>query len=120
MRVGLLKRFIDLVALEELKESEMSGYDLVFRPHTKYDLLVSPGTVYALLYSLERQGLVKGKIEDRKRVYELTNYGLEESKTLKTECEALTLFLANLPEKRSVSVVSYLKVKDEKGRRDSN
>jgi DNA-binding PadR family transcriptional regulator len=85
-----------LIALEELKKGEMSGYDLVFRLHNKYDLLVSPGTVYALLYSLERQGLIKGKMEDRKRVYEITNSGLENASLLKRECKEVTLFLANL------------------------
>ena len=96
VRVSLLRRFIDLIALEELKKGEMSGYDLVFRLHTKYDLLVSPGTVYALLYSLERQGLIKGKMEERKRVYEITNRGLEDASLLKRECKEVTLFLANL------------------------
>ena len=96
VRLSLLRRFIDLIVLEELKKCEMSGYDLVFRLHTKYDLLVSPGTVYALLYSLERQGLIKGKVEERKRVYELTNSGLESASLLKRECKAATLFLANL------------------------
>ena len=94
--MSLLRRFIDLIALEELKKGEMSGYDLVFRLHTKYDLLVSPGTVYALLYSLERQGLIKGKMEERKRVYEITNRGLEDASLLKRECKEVTLFLANL------------------------
>ena len=96
IRVSLLKRFIDVIVLEELKKCEMSGYDLVFRLHTKYDLLVSPGTVYALLYSLERQGLIKGKVEERKRVYELTNNGLENANFLKKQFKEVTLFLANL------------------------
>ena len=96
IRVSLLKRFIDVIVLEELKKCEMSGYDLVFRLHTKYGLLVSPGTVYALLYSLERQGFIKGKVEERKRVYELTNNGLENANFLKKEFKEVTLFLANL------------------------
>ena len=96
VRVSLLRRFIDLIVLEELKESEMSGYDLVFRLHTKYDLMVSPGTVYAMLYSLERQGLIKGKVEERKRVYELTDSGLEDANLLKKELKEVTLFLASL------------------------
>ena len=96
VRVGLLKRFIDIIVLEELKKCDMSGYDLVFKLHTKYDLLVSPGTVYALLYSLERQGLIKGRVEERKRVYELTNSGSEDANFLKRELKEVTLFLANL------------------------
>jgi len=96
VRVSLLKRFIDLIVLEELKKCDMSGYDLVFKLHTKYDLLISPGTVFALLYSLERRGFIKGKVEERKRVYELTDSGLENANFLKRECKAVTLFLANL------------------------
>ena len=96
VRASLLKRFIDIIVLEELKKCEMSGYDLVLKLHTKYDLLVSPGTVYALLYSLERQGLIKGKVDERKRVYQLTNSGSENANFLKRELKAVTLFLANL------------------------
>jgi len=96
VHASLLKRFIDIIVLEELKKGEMSGYELVFKLHTKYDLLVSPGTVYALLYSLERQGLIKGRLEERRRVYELTDNGLENANLLKKECKEATLFLANL------------------------
>ena len=92
----MLKRFVDMIPLGELKKRGMSGYDLVYRPHTKYDLLVSPGTVYALLYSLERQGLIKGRMEERKRVYELTDCGLENANLLKKECEEIIPFLAKL------------------------
>jgi len=98
VRGSLLKRFIDLIVLEELKKHEMSGYDLVFKLHTKYDLLVSPGTVYALLYSLERQGLVKGKVDERKRVYELADSGLKNANLLKRECKEVIVFLTNLGE----------------------
>ena len=53
----------------------MSGYDVISFIHNKFHLLVSSGTVYSLLYSLERNGLIEGTWNERKRVYKLTEKG---------------------------------------------
>jgi len=59
----------------------MSGYDVISFIHNKFNLLVSSGTVYSLLYSLERNGLIEGSWDERKRVYRLTEKG---AKTIET------------------------------------
>jgi DNA-binding PadR family transcriptional regulator len=53
----------------------MSGYDAIAFIHNKFGILISSGTVFSLLYSLERDGLIKGMWAKRKRVYELTEKG---------------------------------------------
>jgi DNA-binding PadR family transcriptional regulator len=55
----------------------MSGYDVISWIHKKFNVLVSSGTIYSLLYSLERDELIEGKWNQRKRVYTLTTKGEE-------------------------------------------
>src|SRR3989337_2094370 len=66
---------MELLILAEMKKGALSGYDVIGLVHKKFDVFVSSGTVYSLLYSLERDGLIKGVWDDRKRVYELSEKG---------------------------------------------
>jgi PadR family transcriptional regulator PadR len=87
----LLKRLMDLLILLELKKRAMSGYEVISMLHMKHELLVSPGTVYALLYSMERDGLIKGSWDERKRVYRITDLGLQNANMLKAAVEEVQL-----------------------------
>lgn len=71
----IVKNFMDVLVMAELRNNPLSGYDVISLIHKKFNLLVSSGTVYSLLYSLERDGLIEGKLNDRKRVYVLTERG---------------------------------------------
>ncbi len=64
-----------MLVFSELRNGATSGYDVIAFIHNKFRLLVSSGTVYSLLYSLERDGLIKGDWQQRKRVYTLTEKG---------------------------------------------
>ena len=75
LRKRTIKNFMDIFILGQLQENPLSGYDIIGLIHKRFDVLVSSGTIYALLYSLERDGLIKGMHEQRKRVYELTEKG---------------------------------------------
>lgn len=75
LRRRTIKNFLDIFILGQLKENPLSGYDVIGLVHKRFDVLISSGTIYALLYSLEREGLIKGVHEQRKRVYELTDKG---------------------------------------------
>ena len=75
MHRRMVKSFMDLLILAELRNSPMSGYDVIAYIHNKFGILVSSGTVYSLLYSMERDGLIRGVWAKRKRVYELTEKG---------------------------------------------
>ncbi len=70
-----LQNFMDILILAEMKKGSLSGYDVIGLVHKKFGVFVSSGTVYSLLYSLERDGLIKGVWNDRKRVYELSEKG---------------------------------------------
>jgi DNA-binding PadR family transcriptional regulator len=59
LRRKTLKSFLDILILEELRKSSLSGYDIIDLIHKKFGILVSSGTVYSLLYSMERDGLIK-------------------------------------------------------------
>jgi len=61
MNERTIKNFMDILILAQLREGlPMSGYDFIAFIHKKFRILMSPGTVYSVLYSLERDGLIKG------------------------------------------------------------
>jgi DNA-binding PadR family transcriptional regulator len=67
---------MDIIILKHLKNNHpISGYDTIKYIHKKFHMLPSPGTTYSLLYSLERRNLVKGNMNQGKRVYTLTEQG---------------------------------------------
>jgi len=74
----------------------MSGYDVISYIHNKFRLLVSSGTVYSLLYSLERQGLIQGIWNERKRVYTLTDKGRKTIEAILNANDKIKSFLLNL------------------------
>ena len=87
---------MDIVIMVKMKEGETSGYDILTHFHEKFDLLVSPGTVYSVLYSMERNGLIKARGVDRKRLYTLTPKGEATIKAVNDSSEALESFLGRL------------------------
>jgi DNA-binding PadR family transcriptional regulator len=74
---------MDMLILTELQEEPLSGYDVISIIHKKFDVLVSSGTVYSMLYSLEREGFVTATVDDRKRVYTLTEKGEQTLETVR-------------------------------------
>jgi len=73
----ILNEFMDLLILSLLRgnNKQISGYDVIKYLQVRYRFLPSPGTVYAHLYKMEREGLLKGKIQSKKRVFTLTEDG---------------------------------------------
>ncbi|MEA2089769.1 MAG: PadR family transcriptional regulator [Thermoproteota archaeon] len=96
MRERIIKNFMDMLVLAELRNKPMSGYDVIGFIHHKFNLLVSSGTVYSLLYSMERKGLIEGRKNDRKRVYKLTEKGDETIETILNANDKIKIFLVNL------------------------
>ena len=82
--------------LAELKSESMSGYDIISLIHKRYGILLSSGTVYSLLYSLERNDLIKGVQNQRKRVYKLTEKGEQNIKVITKANEEIQSFLRNM------------------------
>jgi DNA-binding PadR family transcriptional regulator len=71
-----------LIMLAELRNGTMSGYDAISVIHNKFGVLMSSGTVYSHLYSLERDGLIQGKWDIKKRVYDITEKGEQALETI--------------------------------------
>jgi len=96
MHRRMVKSFMDILILAELKNSLMSGYDVIAYIHNKFGILVSSGTVYSLLYSMERDDLIRGIWAKRKRVYELTEKGERNIEAILNANDKIKSLMANL------------------------
>jgi DNA-binding PadR family transcriptional regulator len=96
MHERIIKNFMDIIILAELKDGPLSGYDVISLIHNRFHLLVSSGTVYSLLYSLERNGLIEGTWNERKRVYKLTEKGVKTIETVMGANDKLKNFVTSL------------------------
>jgi DNA-binding PadR family transcriptional regulator len=96
MHERIIKNFMDIIILAELRNGPMSGYDVISFIHNKFHLLVSSGTVYSLLYSLERNGLIEGTWNERKRVYKLTDKGAKTIETILSANDKIKNFITGL------------------------
>jgi DNA-binding PadR family transcriptional regulator len=96
MHERIIKNFMDLIILAELRNGPMSGYDVISFIHSKFHLLVSSGTVYSLLYSLERNGLIEGTWNERKRVYKLTEKGKKTIEIILSANDKIKSFITSL------------------------
>jgi len=96
MHERIIKNFMDIIILAELRNGPVSGYDVISFIHNKFHLLVSSGTVYSLLYSLERNGLIEGTWNERKRVYKLTDKGRKTIETVLSANDKIKNFITNL------------------------
>jgi len=96
MHERIIKNFMDIIIMTELRNGPLSGYDVISYIHNKFNLLISSGTIYSLLYSLERNGLVEGVWDERKRIYKLTEKGQKTIETILNASDKIKGFIANL------------------------
>jgi len=96
MHERIIKNFMDIIILAELRNGVLSGYDVISFIHNRFHLLVSSGTVYSLLYSLERNGLIEGTWNERKRVYKLTDKGIKTIDTVLGANDKIKSFITSL------------------------
>jgi len=87
---------MDLLILEQLRNKPMDGKDIVELIYRKFHVPVSLGIVYSTLYSLEKNGLIKGMLEQNKRIYTLTLKGKETIKTILNSREKILGLMLNL------------------------
>ena len=92
-----IKDFLDIIILTELrKRHPVGGYDFITLIHRKFQIMISSRTVYSVLYSLERDGLIKGMQASNKRVYELTDKGEEIIEAIRKNREKIQNFMSTL------------------------
>jgi DNA-binding PadR family transcriptional regulator len=96
MHERIIKNFMDIIILAELRNGPLSGYDVISFIHNRFHLLVSSGTVYSLLYSLERNALIEGAWNERKRVYVLTDKGRKTIDTILFANDKIKNFITGL------------------------
>jgi DNA-binding PadR family transcriptional regulator len=96
MHERVIKSFMDVIIMTELRKGPLSGYDVISYINAKFNLLVSSGTVYSLLYSLERNGQVEGVWKERKRTHKLTDKGEETISTILNAQEKIKAFLSDI------------------------
>ena len=94
MQRNMIKNFLDTIILAELRNSStLSGYDVIDLIHKKFGILLSSGTVYSVLYSMERKGLIKSTLAQRKRVCALTDKGRETINAISKSKEEIQRFM---------------------------
>ncbi len=97
LRKRLITTFLDLVILCRIEAlSSSTGYAVRDHIYRKFNILLSPGTVYSTLYSMEREGLVKGEWRGRKRVYRITPEGKEVTKIIDERIDMIRPMFWNL------------------------
>jgi DNA-binding PadR family transcriptional regulator len=96
LRRRVIKNFLDIFVLTELRDNPLSGYDLVGFVHEKFNILMSSGTIYGLLYSLEREGLIEVDSNGRKRVYRLTEKGEQDMELITKARKKLRSFMVDM------------------------
>jgi len=96
MHRRIVRDFLDVLVLAELHNGPMSGYDVITFLHGKFHLLFSSGTVYSKLYSLERNGLISGSSNQRKRMYRLTEKGEETIKAIMNTSDKIQYFMSSV------------------------
>lgn len=93
----IVQSFTDIIILTLLENSPFSsGYDVLKYFHRKYRMLSSSGTIYSVMYSMERQGLVEGRMNGGKRVYELTDQGKEFLEEVRSENRRFNMIFSSI------------------------
>ncbi len=96
---SIVKNFLDVIVLAKLRRSSaFSGYDVMEFIQKRFGLLLSSGTVYSLLYSMERNGMIRGEWIDGKRKYVLTEVGMGKIDAVLNSKEDIQRFMQTLLE----------------------
>lgn len=78
-REKMVKSLFDIIVLKYIRDNgSLAAYTFMSWIHEKYNIILSSGSVYTRIYNLERRGLVKGELDERKRTYTLTTKGKED------------------------------------------
>jgi DNA-binding PadR family transcriptional regulator len=96
MHNRVVKSFLDMVILMELRKRPMSGFDVVTHVNNKFYMSISLGSVCSYLSFLERRGLIRGEKARKSRVYELTEQGEETVKVFLSSKDKILGMVLNL------------------------
>ena len=102
LRKRTIKNFLDLLILLNLQNTPMSGYDVITMIFENFGFLPSSGAIYSTLYALEREGLVKGCWNGKKRLYTLTEKGEKAVKIASALSSNIENLILNIFKRRTV------------------
>jgi DNA-binding PadR family transcriptional regulator len=85
-----------VLILAQLERTPMGGYDFIKFFNKKYNLLFSSGTIYSCLYSMERNGLVAGLWDRKRRIYRITEKGRAMLNEFRKDKEKMIRFISNI------------------------
>jgi DNA-binding PadR family transcriptional regulator len=89
-----VKNFLDVIVLKELENgNSICGHEMRALIRKRFHILVPSGTIYSLLYSMERNGLVEGIMDRRKRIYMLTEKGKEKLENISESSDKIVLLI---------------------------
>jgi DNA-binding PadR family transcriptional regulator len=91
----IIRNFTDILILKHLQKAPLvSGYEILNYLRKKCDIPFSPGTIYGTIYSLERNGLIKGNGPKTGRTYIITVRGRETlSSIIKASIRIQSIFI---------------------------
>ena len=87
----------------------MSGYDIITLILERYGIFLSAGSVYSMLHVMEREKLIRGCWDGRRRVYILTEKGealAETVPTLSGTIQNLVLSILKIKRARPIEVIN--------------
>ncbi|WNZ28338.1 MAG: PadR family transcriptional regulator [Candidatus Bathyarchaeota archaeon] len=72
----IFRALLDVIILANMPENgPTSGYDIMKLCQKKFGIKVSPSTIYSILFKLEKDRLIQGGFQYKKRVYSITKEG---------------------------------------------
>lgn len=102
MHERIIRNFMDLIILKELRnKANIGGYDMIALFQRRFYVLLSAGSLYSMLYAMEGNGLVKGMINDGKKVYKLTGKGEEKLQTFARNLENILSLIRSILDEKS-------------------
>jgi len=97
LRRRFVNGFLDLIILDRVESaSYINGYAIIEYVFEKFNILVSSGSVYSTLYAMEREGLIVGAWNGRKRVYRITPEGKKIIKTIRERIDVINSLFQEL------------------------
>jgi DNA-binding PadR family transcriptional regulator len=87
------RALLDILILARLEEKSMNGYEITTFLIKKFGITISTSVIYSTLYSMERNGLVKGEEKRRGRVYELTEKGNKTLEDARSDLKQIQVYI---------------------------
>ena len=91
-----LRNFLDILILLILHGRPMSGYEIITLILERFGVFLSAGSVYSTLHVMEREKLIKGYWDGRRRVYILTEKGEALAEMTPTLSDAIQNLVLNI------------------------